>query len=121
MEDSGTPLWSEAIAEEMAKFQGTWKQVAHARDGVADPPEEQGWEPRTTFSGDTFVVTRADGSIAIRGTFALDPTRRPKAVDYTDTFGPDAGKTFLAIYSLDGSRLVFCAADEGQARPTEFR
>jgi uncharacterized protein (TIGR03067 family) len=42
-------------------------------------------------------------------------------MDLTDVFGEDAGKTFLAIYSLEGDRLVFCAADEGQARPTEFR
>jgi uncharacterized protein (TIGR03067 family) len=112
---------SDPIATEMEKFQGTWRQIAHERDGVADPPEERGWEPRVTFTGDTFVVTLADGSIAIKGTFQLDPTQEPKAVDWTDTFGPDAGKTFLAIYSLEGDRLVFCAADAGQERPTAFR
>src|SRR5262245_63737638 len=112
---------SDAIAEEMERFQGTWRQTAHERDGVADPPDEQGWEPRVTFTGDTFVVTLADGSTAIKGTFKLDPTQQPKAVDWTDTFGPDAGKTFLAIYSLEGDRLVICAAAEGQGRPTGFR
>src|SRR6476659_1685465 len=112
---------SDAIAKEMEKFQGTWRQIAHERDGLADPPDERGCESRVTFTGDTFVVTLADGSTAIKGTFELDPTREPKAVDWTDTFGPDAGKTFLAIYSLEGDRLDFCAADEGQERPTEFR
>jgi uncharacterized protein (TIGR03067 family) len=117
--DASSP--SEAIAKEMEKFQGTWRQVAHERDGVVDPLDERGWEPRVTFSGDTFVVTLADGSTAIKGTFKLDPTQEPKAVDWMDTFGPDAGKIFLAIYSLEGDRLVFCAAEDGQARPTEFR
>ena len=112
---------SDAVAREMEKFQGTWRQIAHERGGVADPPDEQGWEPRVTFTGDTFVVTLADGRTAIKGTFKLDPTQQPKAVDWTDTLGPDAGKTFPAIYSLEGDRLVFCAADEGQERPTEFR
>ena len=112
---------SAAIAKEMAKFQGIWRQIAYEKDGVLDPPDEQGWEPRVTFTGDTFVVTLTDGSTAIKGTFKLDPTREPKAVDWTDTLGPDAGKTFLAIYSLEGDRLVFCAAAEGQERPTEFR
>ena len=112
---------SDAVAREMEKFQGTWRQIAHERGGVADPPDEQGWEPRVTFTGDTFVVTLTDGSTAIKGTFKLDPTQEPKAVDWTDTFGPDAGKTFLAIYTLEGDRLVFCAADEGHERPTEFR
>ena len=112
---------SDAIAEEMEKFQGTWRQIAHEKDGVADPPDERGWEPRVTFSGDTFVVTLADGSVPIRGTYKLDPTREPKTVDWTDTIGEDAGKTLLAIYSLEGDRLVFCAAYPGQERPTEFR
>src|SRR4051794_25285969 len=112
---------SAAVAKEMEKFQGTWRQTAHERDGVADPPDERGWDPRVTFTGDTYEVTLADGSTAIRGTYQLDPTTEPKAVDWTDTFGPDVGKTFLAIYALEGDRLVFCAADEGRERPTEFR
>jgi uncharacterized protein (TIGR03067 family) len=121
MEDADIKSRLDAIAEEMEKFQGTWRQIAHEKDGVADPPEERGWEPRVTFSGDTFVVTLADGSVPIKGTFKVDPTREPKALDLTDTFGADAGKTFLAIYALEADRLIFCAADAGQERPTEFR
>lgn len=111
----------DAVADELRKFQGTWRQVTWKRDGVAEPPEEYGREPRATFAGETFVVTLADGTTAIAGTFAIDPTREPKAVDWTDTVGADAGKTFPAIYSLEGDRLVFCAAGEGRERPTEFR
>ena len=66
-------------------------------------------------------MTIADGSIPIKGIFKLDPTAEPKAIDYTDTFGADAGKTFLAIYSLEGDELIFCAADDGHERPTEFK
>src|SRR5262249_19026233 len=121
MENTDAKLRSDAVAREMEKFQGTWRQIAHERDGVADPPDERGWEPRVTFTGDTFMVTLADGSTAIKGTFKLDPTQEPKAVDWTDTFGPDEGRTFLAIYSLEGDRWVFWAVDEGQERPTEFR
>ena len=112
---------SNAITEEIKKFQGTWKQVACEKDGVVVPGDEFGREPRSTFTDDTFIVTLADGSISIKGTFKLDPTREPKAIDWTDTFGEDAGKTFPAIYSLKGDQLIFCAADEGQERPTEFR
>jgi uncharacterized protein (TIGR03067 family) len=121
MTDTGAKSPPDAVAEELEKFQGTWRQVAHERDGVADPPDERGWEPRVTFRGDTFVVTLADGSTPIKGTYKVDPTREPKALDLTDTFEADAGKTFLAIYALEGDRLTFCAADAGQERPTEFR
>ena len=110
------------IRDEADKFQGAWKQISYERDGLKESlDDEKGWEPRTIFSGNNFVVTIADGSIPIKGIFKLDPTREPKAIDYTDTFGADAGKTFLAIYSLEGDELIFCAADEGHARPTEFK
>jgi uncharacterized protein (TIGR03067 family) len=109
------------MLEEMKKLQGTWKQIAYERDGIKEPLDEQGWEPKAIFAGNTFIVTLADGSIPIKGTYTLDPTREPKAMDLTDTFGEDAGKTFLAIYSLEGDCFTFCAADTGQERPTEFR
>ena len=121
MANTDATSFPDAITEERKKFQGTWKQIAYERDGVTEPLDEQGWEPRVTFTGDAFVVTLADGSILIRGTYKLDPTRDPKTVDWTDTIGEDAGKTLLAIYSLEGDRLVFCAAYPGRERPTAFR
>lgn len=112
---------SDAIVEEMRKLQGVWKQIACERDGLTEPPDEQGWEPTTTFLGDTYVVTLADGSTPIKGTYKLDPAKTPKTVDWLDSVGDDAGKTLPAIYSLEGDRFIFCAAYPGQARPTEFR
>jgi uncharacterized protein (TIGR03067 family) len=109
-----------ATMSDMELFQGTWKQIAYERDGVKEPLDESGWDPQVTFSGNMFVVKLADGSIPIKGTMTLDPSLQPKVMDLTDTFGADAGKTFLAIYSLEGDRLVFCAADEGQDRPSSF-
>lgn len=93
--------------EELKRFQGAWKQIAYERDGVVEPLDERGWEPSTTFSGEEFVVTLADGTIPIKGTYRIDPTRDPKTVDWTDSIGEDAGKTLLAIYSLQGDRLIF--------------
>jgi uncharacterized protein (TIGR03067 family) len=111
----------DAVTEELKRFQGTWKQIACEKDGVTEALDEFGFEPMTTFLGDAYVVTLADGTVAIEGTFKIDPTREPKTVDWMDTFGEDAGKAFPAIYCLEGDRLVFCAADEGRERPTEFR
>ncbi len=109
------------IEEELQRFWGVWKQVAYERDGIKEPLDEQGWEPSTMFTDTEFVVTLADGSIPIRGTYRIDPSQNPKAVDWTDTIGEDAGKTLLAIYSLQDDRLTFCAAYPGLERPTEFR
>ena len=110
-----------AIAEEMRKLQGVWKQIVYERDGVSEPPDERGWEPIVAIVGDTFVVTLADGSTPISGKFRLDPTTDPKTIDWLDEVGEDAGKTIPAIYSLQGDRFTFCAAYEGGERPREFR
>jgi uncharacterized protein (TIGR03067 family) len=112
---------SASIEDELKRFQGTWKQIAYERDGVTEPLDEQGWDPITTFTDEEFVVTLADGSIPIKGTYRIDPTCKPKTVDWTDTIGEDAGKTLLAIYALQEDRLIFCAAYPGLERPTEFR
>jgi uncharacterized protein (TIGR03067 family) len=112
---------SDTLEEELNRFQGTWKQVAYERDGVTEPLDEQGWNPITTFTGDEFVVTLADGTIPIKGTYRIDPTRHPKTVDWMDTIGEDAGKTLLAIYALEDDRLMFCAAYPGLRRPEEFK
>jgi len=109
------------IENELKRFQGTWTQVAYERDGVKEPLDEQGWDPITTFTAEEFVVTLADGSIPIKGTYRIDPTRNPKTVDWMDTIGEDAGETLLAIYDLQEDRLIFCAAYPGLERPTEFR
>jgi uncharacterized protein (TIGR03067 family) len=122
MPNTDATSFRDAITDEMKKLQGTWKQIAHERDGVKEPlDDELGWEPRVTFTDDKYVVTVADGSIPIQGTYKLDPTKDPKTIDWTDTIGEDAGKTLLAIYYLDADRFVFCAAYPGQERPTEFR
>jgi len=109
------------IEKELQKFRGVWKQVAYERDGVKEPLDEQGWDPTTTFTDREFVVTLADGSVPIRGTYRIDPSQNPSAVDWTDAIGEDAGKTLLAIYSFQDDRFTFCAAYPGLDRPTEFR
>lgn len=110
----------DVVAEEIAKFQGTWQQTASEIDGVKNRPDEFGFEPRVTFAGNNYVVARADGDVVIKGQFRVYPTQTPKAIDWIDTFGADAGKTLPAIYSLEDNQLVFCAADQGQPRPSEL-
>lgn len=124
LDPMGTSMQSDTarlVSDEMAKFQGTWKQVRCEADGVTNPTDEFGSGPLTTFTGNTYVVALPDGTVVIEGTFTLDPTMEPKAVNWTDTCGTDKEKTFPAIYSFDGDQLRFCAADEGLDRPKEFR
>ena len=57
------------------------------------------------------------------GTFELDPTKKPKAMDMTVTEGPAQykGVTARCIYALDGEHLVWCPAQPGATdRPKAF-
>lgn len=116
------PVMSNRVSEDdLARLQGQWRQIGYERDGIVDPQDDEAdWSPLSTFIGNRFVVTIADGSTPIAGTFRLDPTSQPKSIDWTDTHGADAGKTFLAIYTLEGDDFRFCAAMEGRPRPTRF-
>ena len=109
------------MENELERFQGNWIQVAYERDGQKEPiDDEQGWKPRTEFKGKAFAVTISDGTIPIRGVFAIDPGKEPKQISYTDTFGQYAGETYLGIYDFAEELLVFCMADHLAERPMAF-
>jgi uncharacterized protein (TIGR03067 family) len=121
MDNADSIALQQAINEEMKNLQGTWRQTGYERDGSMEPLDERGWAPAVTFTGNAFAVTLADGTIPIRGTYELDPSREPKTIDWHDATGDDAGKTLLAIYSLEDDQFEFCASYPGMPRPTEFR
>jgi len=102
---------------EYRKFEGVWKQISCNADGVQETGYGGFQEIVTKFSGNNFIVTSISGEKLIEGTFLLDPLTTPKSVDWTDTYGEDAGKTFPAIYILTGNDLSFCAANENMNRP----
>jgi uncharacterized protein (TIGR03067 family) len=56
-----------------------------------------------------------------RGTYMLDFTSKPKGMTITGTEGPNQGKTFPAIYELEGDTLRICYDLSGAKRPAEFK
>jgi uncharacterized protein (TIGR03067 family) len=107
---------------DLAALQGMWEQVAAEENGVCNPLDAYGGPVLTTFHHNHFAVRRAaDGVLLLEGRFELDAAASPKAINWIDAIGPDAGKSLPAIYKLDGDHFVFIAADEGAPRPTEFR
>ena len=101
-----------AAEREMAKLQGRWRQVEHEANGIKNPADEF-VDGVTTFSGNCFTVHNLDGSVMLRGTFSLDASVSPKAIDWIDSIGPDAGKVLPASYRLRGDTFIFIAGDEG--------
>jgi uncharacterized protein (TIGR03067 family) len=61
--------------------------------------------------------------VVYRGTFDLDPTKKPKTMDMHVHEGPDkhVGKSALCIYALDGPHLIWAPCDPGSGnRPSAF-
>jgi uncharacterized protein (TIGR03067 family) len=56
-----------------------------------------------------------------RGTCTVDATTQPKSMTITGTEGPNQGKTFPAIYEINGDTFRICYDLSGSKRPTEFK
>ena len=110
-------------AQDLAGLQGTWQQVGFEENGDANAPDsyEGAMGALTTIEGNHFAVHARDGRLLLEGTFRLDASMAPKAIDWMDAIGPDAGKRLAAIYRLDADHFAFVAADAGMPRPRAFR
>jgi uncharacterized protein (TIGR03067 family) len=99
----------EAARRDRERLQGPWRFVSGKR------------EAQLLVSGDHFTMRFRNGDIYV-GTFTLDPTHRPRAMDLTIQDGPEPfrGKTALAIYELDGEHLIWCPAPPGSERLRAF-
>jgi uncharacterized protein (TIGR03067 family) len=89
---------------------------------------ELGGQPMPDEILKTISLKLGDGTYAVlvgdkpdNGTFKVDSSATPKSMDVTGTDGPNQGKTFPAIYELEGDTLGICYDLSGAKRPTEFK
>jgi uncharacterized protein (TIGR03067 family) len=55
------------------------------------------------------------------GSIKLDPSKKPKTIEFDISGGKDKGKTQLGIYELQDDTFKFCMARPGEKeRPTEL-
>ena len=100
----------EAARRDRRRLQGAWSFLSGGRR--AD----------LFVAGDHFTVHFRSGDIYV-GTFRLDPTARPRAMDLLIREGParHRGKLARAIYEFDGDHLLWCPGEPGSpARPRAF-
>ena len=105
------------------QLQGKWSQTYLEADGIVEPPDDEHTAPGAVcvFERNEFRVTRPDNKLLLKGTFELDATTYPKSITWVDSIGEDAGKALPAIYELTDNTFRFVAADEGEARSTQFK
>jgi uncharacterized protein (TIGR03067 family) len=102
-------------------LQWAWKIVS-SETGGTDRTEEAK-DHLLVFKGDTFALKKGD-EVGLKGTFKLDPSKKPRAIDMTITEGGregEKGKVLHGIYELGKGTLKWCTSEPGGTdRPKEF-
>lgn len=101
-------VWAGDAAKDKKALQGTWTFKAGDKDGTL------------TFAGGKFKAVMGDETF--EGTFKIDPSKKPAAIDMAVKKGPKfEGMTSLGIYKLEDDKLTWCANEPGRTeRPKEF-
>lgn len=113
-----TAARSQDAATERKKLEGAW--LPSAAELGENPFDEATLKSmKLVIEGDKYTVTVGKG--IDKGMTKIDPSKKPKTMDILGSEGPNKGKTFLAIYELDGDTLRVCYDLTGKNRPTEFK
>src|SRR5436853_6909942 len=91
---------SDAVKKEQAQLQGEWSMVSGSADGQP-MPDAMVKQMKRTRKGDETATTMA-GKVFFTAKITIDPTKKPKTIDYDMTEGFTKGKKQLGIYEIDG-------------------
>src|SRR5262245_12572063 len=107
------------VAKERKTYQGTWRVVAFVFDGK-EAAENDARKLTFINKADGSWVARADGKEISSGQSDIDPTKKPKTIDFMPTLGVFSGNGYVGIYELDKDTRQICFAEKAKGRPTEF-
>ena len=109
----------EAIRKDREWIEGTWQVTELVVNG--NPAKEEDARKITVVNGsDGTWSLRLDGNEITKGTSTIDPTQKPKAIDFTPTTGESKGDVHLGVYEFGDDVRTLCFAPAGQDRPTEL-
>jgi uncharacterized protein (TIGR03067 family) len=113
------PAFARPAEEARKKLQGTWAATKAERDGKA-AGDVVGH--RLSFTGNRFQIRSKDGKPLYAGTFRVDPSTKPAAIDFEHTEGSLKGKAGKGIFALGGDTLTTCdnGPNPDKGRPAAF-
>ena len=114
----GADAPADAVKKDMALLDGEWAMVSGELDGRALPEAFVKSGKRIAKDGES-TVTFGD-MLFMKAKLTIDPSKKPKTIDYAVNDGPTKGKTVLGIYEVDGDTVKFCFAAPDKDRPTDF-
>jgi uncharacterized protein (TIGR03067 family) len=111
----------DAVKKDLAALKGVWAVVSAEKDGKK-LGSDQFKDVTVTYDGAGKILAERDGKVLFAATFKIDPTKKPKTIDATQTSDGDTkGKVLLGIYELKDDTLTFCSqSDSSKDRPTDF-
>jgi uncharacterized protein (TIGR03067 family) len=62
----------------------------------------------------------SDGKEISSGTSDIDPTKKPRTIDFMPTSGFLSGNEYVGIYELEKDTRRVCFGEKAKGRPTEF-
>lgn len=106
-------------ATDSQHIQGTWKVVKKVKNGEAE--RGPGSLGSITFTGNIASAVGENGETS-EGNFTIDESKKPKWVTFKATGGPQAGRTFAALYKLEGDTLTiaYSTGEHCEVRPEDF-
>jgi uncharacterized protein (TIGR03067 family) len=107
-----------AVEKDLALMQGEWSMVSGSADGQP-MPDEMLKQMRRVCRGDETTTTMG-GQVFFKAKITLDPSKRPKTIDYEMTEGLTKGNKQLGIYEVEGDTFKSCFGKPGGERPTDF-
>jgi uncharacterized protein (TIGR03067 family) len=107
--------FADPAGDEAKKLEGTWVAHSATLDGKAMEGVKS-WQ--LVFAGNKLVLKMGDG-IEDKYAFKVDPSRKPKWMDFDPEKKKPNANIGVAIYELDGDTLKICVGAQGE-RPTEF-
>jgi uncharacterized protein (TIGR03067 family) len=100
------------------RMQGTWRVVSLTEKGKAVPAAETE-VLEFVIEKNTFTAFEK-GKMVVKYEIKLDPTKKPKQIDFTYLVGDDKGKTEPGIYQFEKGQIKFVLDEDKKGRPTVF-
>jgi uncharacterized protein (TIGR03067 family) len=106
------------VKAEWKKLNGNWTPSEGEAAG-APLPEENLKKMKLMMKDGRYEVKIGDEMD--KGNLKLNPKKKPKEVDVESVEGTNQGRTFKAIYEIDGDTLKVCYQVGDGERPKEFK
>jgi uncharacterized protein (TIGR03067 family) len=108
-----------AVKKDRKQLAGTWRVMEIVIDG-SKLPEEDARKLTVANGADGTWSLRSENDEMSKGTSTIDPTKKPKTIDFTKTEGDGKGDQYIGIYEIGENTRRLCFVPAEKERPTEF-